>query len=58
MLLKIKPALILLEKYQHPYFLVFTNDPGEIVYEDEYQIAAKVDVKLQIEEIQEPWFSE
>ncbi|MBQ6059395.1 MAG: hypothetical protein IJL39_04995 [Clostridia bacterium] len=58
MLLKIKPALILLEKYQHPYYLVFTNDPGDIVYEDEYQIAAKVDTKLQIEEIQEPWFSE
>ena len=44
--------------YNHPYFLVYTNTPGEIVYEDQYQIAAKVDGFLQIEELQESWSPE
>ncbi len=55
MLKMIRPALWLLERYHHPYFLVYTNDPGEIVYEDHYQIAAKVDGFLQIDELQESW---
>ena len=55
MLKMIRPALWLLEKYHHPYFLVYTNDPGEIVYEDQYQVAAKVDGFLQIEELQPSW---
>ena len=38
----IRPALWLLEKYNHPYFLVYTNTPGEIVYEDKFQIVVKV----------------
>ena len=42
----------------HPYFLVYTNTPGEIVYEDKYQIAAKVDGFLQIEELQPSWAPE
>ena len=33
----ITPAMWLLERYHHPFYLVYTNDPGEIVYEDEYQ---------------------
>ena len=33
MLKMIRPALWLLERYNHPYFLVYTNSPGEIVYE-------------------------
>ena len=32
MMKMIRPALWLLEKYHHPYFLVYTNSPGEIVY--------------------------
>ena len=28
----IRPALWLLERYNHPYYVVFTNSPGEIVY--------------------------
>jgi hypothetical protein len=48
----------LLERYHHPYFLVFTNDPGEIVYEDQYQIVAKADGVLQIEGMQPSWSPE
>ena len=38
----IKPMLFLLDKYHVPYFVVYTNDPGEIIYEDKYQVAVKV----------------
>ncbi|MBQ0136020.1 MAG: hypothetical protein KBS43_04730 [Oscillospiraceae bacterium] len=38
----ITPAMWLLEKYNHPFYLVYTNTPGEIVYEDDYQIVVKV----------------
>ena len=55
MIKMIRPALWLLEKYNHPYFLVYTNTPGEIVYEDQYQVAVKVSGTLQIEKIQESW---
>ena len=51
----IRPALWLLEKYNHPYFLVYTNTPGEIVYEDKFQIVVKVPGVLQIEELQPSW---
>ena len=43
------------EKYNHPYYLVYTNMPGEIVYEDKYQVVVKVSGKLQIEELQPSW---
>jgi len=55
MMKMIRPALWLLERYHHPYYLVYTNDPGEIVYEDKYQIATKVDGYLTIEEMQANW---
>ena len=55
MMKMIRPALWLLERYHHPYFLVYTNDPGEVVYEDQYQIVAKVDGFLQIDELQPSW---
>ena len=55
MLKMIRPALWLLEKYNHPYFLVYTNTPGEIVYEDKFQIVVKVPGVLQIEELQPSW---
>jgi hypothetical protein len=58
MLRMIRPAMWLLERYHHPYFLVFTNDPGEIVYEDQYQIVAKADGVLQIEGMQPSWSPE
>ena len=58
MLKMIRPALWLLEKYDRPYYRVFTNTPGEIVYEDHYQIAAKTDGRLQIDELQRSWSPE
>ena len=58
MMKMIRPALWLLEQYNHPYFLVYTNTPGEIVYEDQYQIAARVDGVLKIDELQESWSPE
>ena len=51
----LRPALWLLERYNHPYYLVLTNDPGEIVYEDRYQVAVKVPGSLTIEHLQESW---
>ena len=58
MMKMIRPALWLLERYDVPYYLVFTNTPGEIVYEDQYQIAAKTDGYLQIDETQPSWSPE
>ena len=58
MMKMIRPALWLLERYNHPYYLVYTNFPGEIVYEDQYQIVAKTDGELQIEEVPESWSPE
>ena len=58
MMKMIRPALWLLERYHHPYFLVYTNSPGEIVYEDQYQIVAKTDGVLQIDEPQPSWSPE
>lgn len=49
-----KPALWLLDKYKQPYYLVYTNTPGEIVYEDQYQIVARVD-DISIKEVPESW---
>lgn len=58
MMKMIRPALWLLEKYHHPYYLVFTNSPGEIVYEDQYQVAVRVPGTLQIEKLQQTWSPE
>ena len=55
MMRMIHPLMWLLEKYNHPFFVVYTNSPGEIVYEDEYQVAVKVSGFLQIEKLQESW---
>lgn len=51
----IRPALWLLDRYEHPYFLVYTNTPGEIVYEDKYQVVVRTPGKLIIEKVQEKW---
>ena len=39
----ITPAMWLLEKYEHPFFVVYTNTPGEIIYEDQFQVVVKAD---------------
>ena len=43
MLKMINPVMWLLDKYHHPFYVVYTNYPGEIVYEDKYQVVVKVD---------------
>ncbi|MBR4812992.1 MAG: hypothetical protein IKZ69_03715 [Lachnospiraceae bacterium] len=40
---KIAPAIALLDKYNKPYDIVYTNYVGTIAYEDNWQIAVKVD---------------
>lgn len=42
MVKKIEPAIALLDKYDKPYDVVYTNFVGTIVYEDDWQIAVKV----------------
>ncbi len=55
MMKMINPLLWLLERYQHAYYVVYTNFPGEIVYEDDYQIVVKVDENIVVEDVQAPW---
>lgn len=43
MLKLIKPMMWLLDKYHHPFYVVYTNYPGKIVYEDEYQVVVEVE---------------
>ena len=43
MLRHIEPAMALLDKYNHPYDVVYTNFVGNIVYEDEFQVAVRLD---------------
>ena len=42
MLKKLQPAIGLLDKYNKPYDVVYTNFVGTIVYEDEWQVAVSV----------------
>jgi hypothetical protein len=39
MLDKLAPLMDMLDKYDVPYDVVYTDCPGRIVYEDEYQVA-------------------
>lgn len=57
MLKWLKPALWLLSRYDVPYYLVYTNSPGEIVYEDKYQIVAKTD-DIIIQPVPKSWSPE
>lgn len=40
---KIASAVRILDKYSHPYDIVYTNAVGTIVYEDDWQIAVRVE---------------
>ena len=51
----ITPAMKLLEKYNHPFYVVYTNTPGEILYEDEFQVVVKAGEELKIEKVQPAW---
>ena len=53
----VTPAMKLLEKYNHPFYVVYTNTPGEIVYEDEFQVVVKAGEDFQIEPLQPSWSS-
>ena len=56
MIKMIRPALWLLERYHHPFYVVYTNTlPGEIVYEDQYQVAVRVSGTLTVEKLQKHW---
>ncbi|MBR5936928.1 MAG: hypothetical protein IKZ90_01495 [Clostridiales bacterium] len=39
---KLEPAIALLDKYDRPYDVVYTNFVGTIAYEDDWQIAVSV----------------
>lgn len=54
MLKWVKPVLWLLDRYDIPYYLVYTNTPGEIIYEDQYQIVARAD-DIVIRPMQKTW---
>lgn len=43
MVKKLEPAIALLDKYNKPYDVVYTNFVGTIVYEDDWQIAVTVE---------------
>ena len=43
MVKKLEPAIALLDKYDKPYDVVYTNFVGKIVYEDDWQIAVAVE---------------
>lgn len=43
MLDRLKPAIALLDKYNKAYDMVYTNFVGTIVYEDEWQVAVRVE---------------
>ena len=58
MMKMINPLMWLLERYEQPYYVVYTNFPGEIVYEDEYQIVVKVDENIVVEDVQKSWSPE
>ena len=55
MLRRIKPALWLLDRYEVPYFMVLTDRPGKIVYEDKYQVVVEVDGTLRVDRAQQSW---
>ena len=56
MIKMIRPALWLLERYQHTFYVVYTNTlPGEIVYEDQYQVAVRVPGTLTVGKLQKHW---
>jgi hypothetical protein len=40
MLEKLQPLMNMMDKYAMPYDVVYTNFPGKIVYEDDWQVAA------------------
>ena len=42
MIKKLEPAVKLLEKYNRPFDVVYTDFVGTVIYEDDWQIAVAV----------------
>lgn len=40
---RIAPAVRILDRYGHPYDIVYTNAVGTVIYEDEWQVAVRVE---------------
>ena len=55
MMKMITPAMWLLEKYKHPFYVIYTNFPGEIVYEDKYQVVCKIDNTQEVKDFHMKW---
>ena len=58
MMKMMKPLMWLLERYGQQYFVVYTNTPGEIVYEDEYQVVVKAGFDPVYDEMLPSWTPE
>ena len=58
MMKMMNPLMWLLQKYDKPFFVVYTNTPGDIVYEDEYQVVVKAGFDPVYEEMQPSWTPE
>ena len=58
MMKMMKPLMWLLERYDQQYFVVYTNTPGEIVYEDEYQVVVKAGFDPVYDEMLPSWTPE
>lgn len=43
MLEVLEPAMHLLDKYEHAYDVIYTNYVGTIIYEDDWQVAVRVE---------------
>lgn len=43
MIKKLEPAIALLNRHQKPFDVVYTNFVGNIVYEDDWQVAVQVE---------------
>ena len=55
MMKMMNPLMWLLERYKQPFFVVYTNTPGEIVYEDKYQVVVKAGFDPVYEEMLPSW---
>ena len=55
MMKMMNPLMWLLERYKQPFFVVYTNTPGEIVYEDKYQVVVKAGFDPIYEEMLPSW---
>ena len=58
MMKMLRPVMWLLDKYGTPFFVVHTNTPGEIVYEDDFQVVVNAGFEPVYAEMQPSWTPE